>query len=279
MLSYGEGYLSANAARLEEITAQIGAGAAAAAVAIFPNHDAPPAKPRRVRKKADKVVAYMVQEDDEGACCIVFAKTNMQARREGAEELAGGDWEYVTCRRAPRWDSYAAVGHVPEIELWRSGWWFHCAACETTMDDSFGYCEATDAPLRHGRKEPLQHQGSLFCSPWCVLGLAEQRAERASARRLAMTMGRLTSKLAGCTITDGRRDIRYVDDGVDPEAAHDWPRSQRKLRPVVSYVATFTFPGAQGTGTWDHLDPDHVSLQLRDHEAWKTFTSTRELQQ
>jgi hypothetical protein len=75
-------------------------------------------------RKEKPLLAYYVGDDDRG--CIVFAKTNAQARRYGANEI-GTDWECVECRRTPEWDG----GQPTWEELWDAGWHFECAICST----------------------------------------------------------------------------------------------------------------------------------------------------
>jgi len=71
--------------------------------------------------------AFVVLDTYENMGGIVFAKTNAQARRMGAETFADGDFHNVTCRRAPYADHCAEDGHVSNTLLIDNGWHFECA--------------------------------------------------------------------------------------------------------------------------------------------------------
>lgn len=90
--------------------------------------------------------AFYVESECEGTAVVIFAKSNAQARRQGADEL-GADWDGVTCKRDKSYD--CAEGHVTQEELWDRGWWFECDECgQRANHDSGGafrgghpYCE------------------------------------------------------------------------------------------------------------------------------------------
>lgn len=73
--------------------------------------------------------AYSVQGCDEGT--IVFARHNIVARREGANELNLDFDQVESCRRAPELDGYAAQGRVPlRVLVEEHGWMTLCCYCE-----------------------------------------------------------------------------------------------------------------------------------------------------
>jgi hypothetical protein len=61
--------------------------------------------------------AFKVLETGDGTGGIVYAKTNAQARREGAQQFGSGDFFGVECSRAPQFDLFA------------DGWWMECEEC------------------------------------------------------------------------------------------------------------------------------------------------------
>jgi hypothetical protein len=78
--------------------------------------------------------AYQVQEDYEGNACVVFAKSGIQARRVGAQQL-NVEFESVdSCRRAPEFDKYRWSKKVPTIALLEAGWWLTCRHTDQRVD-------------------------------------------------------------------------------------------------------------------------------------------------
>lgn len=77
------------------------------------------------REKPNK--AFVVLEEMENTGGIVFAKTNAQARRIGASRFSDGDFDSVSCRRAPYADHCVGIGGVPASLLIENGWHFECS--------------------------------------------------------------------------------------------------------------------------------------------------------
>jgi hypothetical protein len=65
------------------------------------------------------IKAWIISEDCEGHGCVVFHAHGIATRRLGAGEL-NCDFEDVSCRRAPEFDSYAVAGKVPVSDLERN---------------------------------------------------------------------------------------------------------------------------------------------------------------
>lgn len=89
------------------------------------------------------VKAYIVTEEFEGSCVVVFAERAVVARRDGANEL-DAEFGEVSCRRAPWADEYAP-GPVPiEAEISKGGFWYECGCgCGRRIDSDQG--SASDA--------------------------------------------------------------------------------------------------------------------------------------
>lgn len=78
-------------------------------------------------EKALPLKAFCVTEEPEGQSAVIFAKHNVVARRQGAQEL-NTEFDSVSCRRAPNFDSFAP-GPVPVEALLQAGWRFECGHC------------------------------------------------------------------------------------------------------------------------------------------------------
>lgn len=210
--------------------------------------------------------AYKVLEDCESTGGIVFAKSNAQARRLGAEEHADGDFFGVTCKRAPQFDKFAERGFVTPLDLYFDGWWHHCANCETKLADGEYLDDDEDKP----QPTPILHKGELYCDHWCVLKDAERRAGYRRDKALAVTMARL-SLPEGCQVLSGFTNNESVEDGTFVDDTYGRAVQRRKYRTVVHYCASFTFPGGQHPGRWDHKTPETVHVSQIDLEAWQRF--------
>ena len=95
---------------------------------------------------SEKHKAYYVSDSSEEEGAIVYAKTNGDAKRRGAN-LFDDDWGGVSARRAPEWDGHYPHGPTDD-EKWESGWHFECCICSCLAGKGYGlrlegeaYCE------------------------------------------------------------------------------------------------------------------------------------------
>ena len=83
------------------------------------------------------LLAYAVTEDFETTGGIVFATSAIAARRLGADRYADGEFENVSCKRAPYADKFAETGKVPAGHLIAEGWHFECSRCSAMIDNDY----------------------------------------------------------------------------------------------------------------------------------------------
>lgn len=122
--------------------------------------------------------AFSVQGDEYG--CIVFAKTHVVARRQGANELDTEFGMIESCRRMPALDAYASVkGGVPwKVLVEQHGWSQECPYCSSRVDD--------DAPDRVWNDEGSQVYCGIECQArmedvertWTAEALAKSSNQR-----------------------------------------------------------------------------------------------------
>lgn len=123
--------------------------------------------------------AYVVREDSEGNCAIVFAINGASARREGGNELNLSFEEVESCCREPAFDQFAP-GPVPIHATLAAGWWHECAHCGVRFDEEgrndYDSDEERDDPF-----EPVQDSKQInYCSPTCMMEeWAKRRQEKA----------------------------------------------------------------------------------------------------
>lgn len=138
------------------------------------------------------LLAYKVEEGEEGCAVIVFAADEDGARQRGAAKLGVDDDEVEAPIRAPEYDHYAP-GPVPAMDLLHDGWWFECAHCFTRVDDG---CENDEGEPFDPVEGPTPY--SIFCSPRCA---AEHFvSERAHAAAEAALIESFESRYEGADI-------------------------------------------------------------------------------
>lgn len=176
-------------------------------------------------------------------CIIRFHSHAIAARREGAEEL-DEDFDSVTCKRAPEFDSYAPLGKVPRKALVEvHGWWQECTYCSSHVSE--------DNAARVWTADDEQ----VYCSPDCMHGDAiREEVDR-------------TEKL--------KREAEEAE-------AIELTRAKFKgIQNIVAYGrchplrVSFTFPGGIGRVTWVPGEPS-VSVVPSDSAAWRMFMQTQQ---
>ena len=79
--------------------------------------------------------AYIVQETDEMTGGVIYAKTNAQARRLGANQFADDEFYSVICYRAPEFDGLERNPKAQTYLLLARGWWFNTGNDVISADD------------------------------------------------------------------------------------------------------------------------------------------------
>lgn len=191
-----------------------------------------PKPPRPVR-------AYLVSDDDPETQTIKFARTNVAARRRGANEI-GTDFGSVTCRREPWADEFAELGYIPAKAYIENGWWVGCSNCGVSVSsDSHG----EDDEGEQVAHDPVYCGAHLYCTPSCQE--AEKVEKAAAAHRRQELIDATMVEFPGVTVCSAS------------EHATD-----RRVR--------FAFPGGLGAAEWQ-LGAPAILIAKRDQEAWATF--------
>lgn len=187
------------------------------------------------------VLAYQVDECEEGRSVIVFAADDRQARLRGAAKFDLDVDEVEEPARVPEYDHYAP-GPVPAIDLLHDGWWFECHNCFTRVDDG---CENDEGEPFDPVAGPTLY--SIFCSPRCAaIHFAKERARSAAEAAIIETF---ESRYAGAEIVS-----LYL--GRDPLNRESSVR--------------FRFPGGGHVALWQFGD-DRASVSVADVDAFKAW--------
>lgn len=179
-------------------------------------------------KPEKPMLAYAVLETDERTGGIFYARSDIAARRQGANEYGDGELSYVTCNRAPWADKYYGEA-LPVSLMILHGWHFECGDCGGRIDEDM---------LDEKQIEPddvIGHQhGVAYCDARCEAGSALTKAQAEHVqkrwlRRFARIVKRRFPdatpilKHAYASRRDGRHVIEEVTVAFDFPGQQHWP--------------------------------------------------------
>lgn len=195
--------------------------------------------------------AFMVREPGEGTCCIVFAATNVAARREGAAEMDISFGEVESCTRAAWADGYAP-GPVPVQAKIEAGWWYECACgCGRRIDNEGGKAldDTDEDDAEVNPMEPVYQDGHAYWNQACVDADAADRKQRAEAK--AADQAEAQSAVLA--------QFPFATEIVAYRGYHDGKYDH--------LGASFRFPGGRFSAHWT---PGATSIRVSacDQDAW-----------
>lgn len=114
--------------------------------------------------------AYACTEDCEGTGGIIFANSNIAARKDAASIWGDGELAGWRVHRAPGLDKYQDTG-VPTWILIADGWYFECNGCGMRMSEDTLYDEGLKVEGVVGKEN-----GQSFCSHQCRMTYKARKA-------------------------------------------------------------------------------------------------------
>lgn len=185
------------------------------------------------------MLAFSVQDADEGTGGIVFAKSNVAARRQGANEYNNGEFGGLRVQRQAWADQYAP-GPVPFTELFARGWYQECCGCGDRIEDG--------AEDRHGKPmvfNIVEDKNGIFCRPRCrQVFLTERRHRKAAEDRAKAWLREFVLEKLGL--------VEFV--GSD----HAFVQRSRPGWIASQVIVRFSYPGAT-------LGPASCRFERRHH--------------
>lgn len=175
--------------------------------------------------------AFAVTENEESTGGIVFAHHAIVARREGAAAYGDGEFDYVSCRRAPWADHCAVDGIVPASLMVEHGWHFECGGCGKRIDLDM-LCERD---LEPEDVQGTQHS-TVYCTPLCE---AKDNLERAEAKHVETRWIRRFKKI----IKRRFPDAEILDSGERYARPHAYAPHRKDRRRVEQVIVSFRWPG------------------------------------
>lgn len=183
---------------------------------------------------------------------IVFADTNVAARRIGANQIDAG-FSNVTCRRRPEWDQYAP-GPVPPLARIAGGWWYECACCGRRVSENLEADIENDG-LDPADFNPVEDGRLVYCSSTCSqIEWANRRANKAAEVALIEVF---EANFVGAQILQ----VNVYGNRVETKDRHG----------AALASVTFRLPGCTGNVHWVFGD-ETCSMSLNDVEpyyAWR----------
>lgn len=186
--------------------------------------------------------AYTVTDEyGEGHGVVRFARHAVTARREGANEL-DCEFERVSCRRSPEFDSYAEAGAVPPLVLIDHGWWMECWHCGTRLESD---CEKP-------RESMIECGRAIYCDESCK-----------AAREARITTQNQRFEAFRERVSKARPDLK-------------WKRFEGAY-PCITFYATFDFEGCKYGGSVRQDDDGELSWAIAtgDVDAWNAYEASR----
>lgn len=221
-------------------------------------------------------------DDPDNAGCVVFAKSGIEARRKGANQLDCDGIGGLSCCRAPWADEFEETRIVPAAVMISNGWYLSCGGCDQMISDGgtvTRWIENADGEDEEIEVDvdPVGSQHSAFCTPECRDRELWRRAwmKRGDRRCFEVFKRELMRQHPGVTIDpDKPADERWSGHHHRYFGMH----SKSKRGRAICFVVKFTFPGAKYGGSYRYdLDYEDargtrkIFVANHDAEAWRAF--------
>lgn len=192
----------------------------------------------------NQLKAYEVREPDEGRCVVVFARSGVIARREGAADLMCEFEDVESCNRRPEFDVHAP-GPVPLNVLLKAGWWFTCQGCSREFEEE-GFRGEEDDEIAQGFAPLEDAKNRHYCCPACMM--SEWQSRRKADAQTDAAIELLLSKF--------------------PQAVTVWAHRGKEGDADRPDVFTFVLPGLTSPAKWVR-GASHVTVFEQDADAFK----------
>lgn len=192
--------------------------------------------------------AYACMETYECTGAIIFAKSNIEARKAAANEFNDSELGGMSVKRAPWADKYGSRGKIPIADMIDQGWHFECWYSGLRIDSEI-YDYGTDKWNPDTKecegdtflvgKTPVGFQeGPVFaCQEYADLHWEEQRKRKEyEAEMLKMYRGMVLRRLPDAVLIDGQKYGQH-------EHIYSALASDGTTRVVEQVCIPFEFPG------------------------------------
>lgn len=222
--------------------------------------------------------AFAVNDFDAGEPrgCIVFAKSNIEARRLGASELDLDEIGGLSCCRA-RWaDQYEPSRIVPAAVMLANNWVLVCAGCEQIIYEGgtvSRWVETADGETEEVEidVDPVGTQHAAYCTPECRDREVWRRAwmKRGDRRCLEVFKRELLRRHPGVVV----RGDHHCYFGTHSKSGRGR---------ALCFVVRFDFPGSKYGGSYRYdlgyeaaRGKREVLIANGDVDAWHAFCGSQ----
>ena len=179
--------------------------------------------------------AYAVLEECENTGGVVFAKHAIVARKMGANEYNGGEFDGVSCRRAPWADKYFGMD-VPVRAMVENGWHFECDYCGSRIDEDYL------ADTRRAVDGVIGTQHSMaYCDKDCArhgISIRRRRKER-EAEAISAFTAIVVRRFPEAVPADGWKPHAHVSHASGGPGWHWHDVEVAVTLPTLTYPVTF----------------------------------------
>jgi hypothetical protein len=231
--------------------------------------------------------AYAVNDFDayEPRGVVLFAKSNIEARRNGASDLDCDEIGGLSCCRAPWADAYEADGIIPASVMLANGWMLTCSGCDQIIHDGGTVTrwienDAGDEEEVEIDVAPVGTQDCSFCTPECRDRELWRRAwMKRGARRCFEVFKRELLRLHPGVTVDTEKP--YGESWSEHHHRYFGLHSKSKRGRAICFVVRFTWPGSKHGGSYrydlgyeDVRGKRQVLIANGDAKAWREFVKS-----
>ncbi|CAN1724401.1 putative C2H2-type domain-containing protein [Hyphomicrobium sp. 1Nfss2.1] len=223
--------------------------------------------------------AFVVEDGDpyEPGAVIVFAPSDIVARRKAASQLDHDEIGGLSCRRLKWADEYEEAKAVPATAMLAHGWQLTCCGCEQLIYDG-GVVARYDENGEEYEEDvdPVGTQHSCYCTAACQKRDEDEQARRKRGeRRFWNALAReAMCKLPGITIEPEKTEGVWSGHHHRYFGAHSKSGRDRAL----CFVVRFTFPGSKYGGSYRYdlgyeatKGERQILIANGDMAAWEAF--------
>lgn len=214
--------------------------------------------------------AYACMEPYENTGAVIFAKSNIEARRWGADEFHDGELAGMIVNRAPWADKYGSRNKVPISVMVDNGWHFECCWSGVTIDseiyeygveiwnpqtNEYEYDETLKG------KEPVGFQESIYfaCQEYADKWYEYKRLEKEfHEQELKYYRGIVLKNFPDAILMNGEGYMRRESIGSYDMKSGDF--IGHGLRYVNGLHIPFGFPGMKHWAALEYRQPEYGKI-------------------
>lgn len=226
--------------------------------------------------------AYAINDYDsyEPRGVVLFAASNIEARRKGVSALDLDEIGGLSCCRAPWADEFEAARSIPASVMIENGWQLSCCGCDQMISDGGTVTRWVGDDEIEIDVDPVGTQQAAFCTPECRDREMWRRAwAKRGERRCFEVLKRELLRKHPCVTIEPEKPA--TENWCGHHHRYFGLHSKSKRGRALCFVVKFTFPGAKYGGSYrydlgydDLRGKRQVLVAKHDTDAWAAFCNT-----